>query len=145
MNVLGIDPGKATGYALISIGEDHKVTPRDVGVTRDMQLVELQDIIRQADIVVYEDFLIRPDKALKGDFNWKSTEAEKVIGSLLTFCKLMGNKQVVKQQPAQRIPGIGFAGLQYKRGAKGRHWEDALAHAMFYAVRHLNALPVDKR
>jgi len=143
MRLLGIDPGKATGWAAIEIGEDHKITPADWGVTRDMTLIELKDQIERADLVVYEGYWIRPDMAEKGDFNWQNVPAEKVIGSLTTLCKLMETELIAKpQQPSQRVVGYAFAGMVYKKGAKGKHKEDALAHVVYYAVKKLRALPI---
>lgn len=143
MRILGIDPGGSTGWATIFIKEDRSIEPGTFGVTRDKTLIEIKDEIAAADLVVYEGFWLRPDKAQKGDFNWQSMPAEQAIGALLTLCKL-NQIPVVKQQPAQRVPGYSFAGLTYRKGAKGKHSQDALAHAVFYAVKHLQASPVHK-
>lgn len=140
--ILGIDPGKTTGWAAIKIHDDKKIEPCGCGNTKDMTLIEIVDEIRQADEIVYEGFWLRPDKAHKGAFDWQNFSAEKVIGALLTLIKLHQKKEPVKQQPSQRIPGYAFAGLTYKKGVKGRHWEDALAHAAYFAVKHLGATPV---
>ena len=141
MKVLWIDPGKSTGWATINIDEDHNISAGLFGVTKDMTLVEIVDEIRTADVVGYETFLLRPDLAQRGRFNWNDFPPVKVIGSFETLCKLHG-KTPVKQNAAQRIPGYAFVGMDYKAGAKGKHWQDALAHAVFYAVRHLGAIPV---
>ena len=140
--ILGIDPGKATGWAQIHVNEDHTVELGLFGVTRDMTLVEIVKRIEEADVIVYEGYWIRPDKAKSGAFNWQSVPAEKTIGALLTHCKLLGKTRIEKQQPVQRVPGYGFSGQKYVAGAKGKHWQDALAHAMYYAVAKLQALPV---
>lgn len=140
MRILGIDPGKSTGYGSISVVE-RKISLGEFGVTKDMTLVEIAPHIEAADIVVYEGFWIRPDLAQKGNFNWQSLPAEQVIGALLTLCKLY-RKEAVKQQPSQRVPGYSFAGMTYKKGKKGTHWQDAMAHAVFYAVQKLHASPV---
>lgn len=143
IEVLGVDPGKTTGWATIYVESTGTIRLGEFGVTMDMTLVDIKDRIQSADIIVVEGFWARPDKAMKGQFNWQNFPAEEVIGSLLTLCKLF-EKKSVKQQPSQRVPGYGFAGLEYKKGKKGTHWQDALAHAVFYAVRHLKANPVPR-
>lgn len=141
MKILSIDPGKSTGWAVIEV-ENSVIKLGMFGVTKDMTLVDIQDHIKDADIVVFEGFWIRPDKAMAGKFNWQDMPAEKVIGSLMTLCKLHQKTQVIKQQPSVRVPGYAFANLVYKKGAKGKHWQDALAHGVYYAVTKLQAYPV---
>lgn len=140
MKILGIDPGKATGWANISV-ENKQISLGKFGVTKDQTLVDIAAEVEAADLVVYEGFWIRPDMAQRGNFNWQSLPAEQAIGALLTLCKLY-QKEAVKQQPSQRVPGYSFAGMVYKKGKKGTHWQDALAHAVFYAVKNLQASPV---
>ncbi len=141
MKILGIDPGGSTGWANIEV--NNKIISLGIfGVTKDMTLVTIGDQIRDTDIVVYEGFWLRPDKARRGDFDWQSNSAEQVIGSLMTLCNLFQKQQVVKQQPSQRVPGYAFAGMKYVKGKKGQHSQDALAHAVYYAVKVLRALPV---
>lgn len=142
MKILGIDPGKTTGWAELNVGEDKKIAPGFFGMTKDMTLKEIRSNIQNADVIVYEGFWIRPDKAMKGKFNWQEPPALIVIGALLALCAELGKTRVEKQTPAQRVPGYGFAGLLYKKGAAGVHDRDALAHAAYYAVKELQAVPV---
>lgn len=138
--ILGIDPGKTTGWGVVILNDETKrILPGRFGQTKDMTLIEIVDEIRQADEIVYEGFWLRPDKAHKGHFDWQGMSAEKVIGALLTLVKLHQKKEPVKQQPSQRIPGYAYIGLTYKKGVKGKHQEDALAHAAYFAVRKLGA------
>ena len=140
MRILGLDPGKSTGWATITV-EDKKITLGLFGITKDQTLVEIEDELKKADVVVYEGYWIRPDKAHSGAFDWDEAPALQVIGSLLTLCRLHGKKNV-KQQPSQRVPGYAFAGLKYEKKKQGQHAQDALAHAVYYAVKQLQALPV---
>jgi hypothetical protein len=141
VRILAIDPGKTTGWATITV-EDNKIYLGVFGNSTDMELIELKDLIESSDVIVYEGFWVRPDMAKAGHFNWDEMPALKVIGSLMTLCKLYQKTQVVKQQPSQRVPGYAFAGMAYQKGKKGKHWQDALAHACFYAVQRLHASPV---
>ena len=138
MKILALDPGKTTGWAIIYVN-DKIVTLGSFGETKDMTLVEIKEHIESSDVVVYEGFWIRPDKAKHGSFDWNQMPAPQVIGSLKTLCNLF-EKKLVEQQPSQRIPGYGYLGLSSRK----RHYEDALAHAMFYAVTKLQALPLRK-
>jgi hypothetical protein len=141
MRILGIDPGGTTGWAELNV-IDNKLVPGFFGMTKDKTLKEIRPNIQNADVIVYEGFWIRPDKAMGGKFNWQEPPALIVIGALLALCAELGKTQVVKQTPAQRVPGYGFAGLSYKKGASGVHDRDALAHAAYYAVKELHARPV---
>ena len=141
MTILGIDPGKTTGWATIRI-EDGRIRPGLVGTTTDMTLVEIQEHIQEADVVVYEGWRTRPDMAKAGKFNWQTVPAEQVVGSLKTLCKLFGKKALVEQQATQKVPGYGFAGMVYVPKKQGQHWQDALAHAVFYAVRKEGCSPI---
>lgn len=139
--IIGIDPGKTTGWAIIEVA-DKTIQLIEFGMTKDLTLVEILDKILSADVIVYEGFWLRPDKARMGHFDWYENITEQVIGSLRTICKLNQKEHLIKQQPSQKLPGYAFAGLVYKKGAKGKHWQDALAHACFYAVNQLKANPV---
>ena len=145
VKILGVDPGKTTGWATITVNDEtKKIGPGLFGNCTDTSLVEINEHVAWADVVVYEGFWVRPDLAKAGGFDWGKMTAEEAIGSLRTLCKLNQNTPMVEQQPAQRVPGYSFAGMVYKKGAKGKHWQDAFAHAVFYAVTKLQAHPVRK-
>jgi len=139
--ILALDPGKTTGWAQIQVN-DGIIQLGEFGTTKDTTLVEIAERIQLADVVVYEGFWLRPDKARVGHFDWYENTAEQVIGSLQTLCKLYQKERLIKQQPSQKVPGYSFAGMIYKKGKSGTHWQDALAHACFYAVNRLKAQPV---
>lgn len=141
MKILGIDPGGTTGYSLIEL-KDKTIIPHEFGHIKDKLLLELVPYLVQADIIVYENFLLRPDKARSGAFDWKSNVTEQVIGSLKTLAALHGKTKIVVQEPAQKPVGYGFANLKYVPGKKGTHWQDAHCHAVYYAVTQLGANPV---
>jgi hypothetical protein len=143
VKVIGVDPGKTTGWACIEI-IDNQIKLGLFGQTKDQTLVDIKDHIAWADVIVFEGFWLRPDKARLGHFDWQQNVAEQAIGSLMTLCKLLQKQAVVKQMPSQKRPGYGFSGQEYKKGKTGTHWQDALAHACFYAVSVLKAQPVSK-
>lgn len=140
MKILGLDPGKTTGYALIIV-TNKIITPGDFGAEKDGKVEVIGELIKQADIVVCEDFKLRPDKARRGVFDYSTMIAPQVIGKIELLCD-MTKTTLAKQQPAVKPVAFGFAGLKYTPGKKGTHWQDAFAHAVYYAVTKLNALPV---
>jgi hypothetical protein len=142
VNLIGIDPGKTTGWSCISI-EDKTISPGLFGETKDMTLVEIQPILNEVDIVVYEDWLTRPKHLQRGAFDWDPMYTPRVIGSLKTLCELLGKKPMIVQQPSIKPVGYGFANMKYVAGKKGTHWQDALAHVVYYAVKSGLAIPVN--
>lgn len=141
MKILGIDPGGTTGYSLIEV-RDKEIVPLAFGECKDKLLLKLVPHLQAADVIVYENFLLRPGMARSGAFDWKSNITEQVIGSLKTLAALHGKEVAKPQEPAQKPVGYGFANLKYVPGKKGTHWQDAHAHAVFYAVKKVGANPV---
>jgi hypothetical protein len=146
-SILGLDPGKKSGYALITV-ENKVIKPGPFGEEDNSQVTEIGELILLADIVVCEDFKLRPDKARRGAFDYSTMVAPQVIGKIELLCE-MSNTILAKQQPSVKPVAYGFAGLKYVPGKKGTHWQDAYCHAVYYAVTKLNAFPVghgvDKR
>lgn len=133
IKILGIDPGKTTGLAMLHI-EDKKAKLDLAETSSDLTAVEYYDLLKKADFIIVEDFKVRPQKAQKGSFDWSQMETPKLIGSIQTLAALIG-KKVVLQQPTIKPMGYGFARMIYKKGKPGTHIQDAAAHAMYYAVR----------
>lgn len=143
MIILGLDPGKNTGYAVIDL-QERKIKPTgEIGVEKNGQVDEIiLPLIQKADLVVMEDFLVRPDKARKGNFDYSNMIAPQVIGKIELACKLTST-EFVKQPSSVKPPAYGYSNQKYVSGKKGMHWQDAFAHAVYYAVKKLNALPLD--
>ena len=141
MKLLGIDPGRVTGYFMISM-IDRDISPTlQFGECRDLTMIELVPLIQEAEEVVCESFEVRPKKAKEGAFDWDPMETPQVIGSLKSLCSLYG-KPIHMQSPSIKPVGYGFANAKYQKGKKGMHIQDALAHVVYYAVRRLNAKPL---
>lgn len=138
-HILAIDPGGTTGWAFVKL-QDRKCTLLHFGKTKDPMLKELHPFLEKADVFVVEDFHIRPDKARNGAFDWDRMETPKVIGAAEMLADLK-DVPLVLQPPSIKPVGYGFAGMKYRKGARGKHTEDAIAHAAYYAVRRLGALP----
>ena len=139
--LLGIDPGKTTGWAIAELNLDTKVIkPTDFGDSTDPTGLELFDKMKEADYIIVESFLVDPRFARSGAFDYDSMIAPQVIGSLKTLAAQL-KKEIVMQPASVKPVGYGFLGKKYKKGKKGMHRWDALAHVYYYAVKHLQALP----
>lgn len=139
--VLGLDPGKTTGVALILIENDVIKPPLYFGETKDTTLLDIGELFLAADIIVIEDFKTRPKKARQGAFDWDNMIAPQVIGAAKVLAATH-KKPWVLQQPALKPVAYGLANQKYVAGKKGQHRQDALAHAVYYSVKALNAFPV---
>jgi len=139
--ILGIDPGRSTGWARISVSPEKRMVVHDFGVVKDPQLLELSDHIKDSDLVVVESFLVRPREARKGAFDYDPMETPQVIGALKLQCRLY-DTPIVEQSPSVKPVGYGFVRQKYVRGKKGTHAMDALAHAAYYAVKKLQSKPL---
>lgn len=146
MLALGIDPGKTTGYAMVELdSESRRIIPtRYFGNTKDMTLVDIRELIEEADYICYEGWRTFGDKAKQGKFDFQTMPAEQVIGSMRTLLRLRSSPpiQVHENLSGLKPVGYGFANMKYVKGKKGMHWQDALAHVVHFAVTKLGFLPV---
>ncbi len=140
MLILGLDPGKSTGYALIEV-VDRNIALKDFGVEKNEQVSKISDLISQSDLVICEDFKLRPEMARAGSLDYDNMVASRVIGKIELLCDLSKTK-MVKQQPSLKPVAYGFAGMRYVKGKKNMHWQDAFAHAVYYSVKNQLASPV---
>ena len=141
MKILGIDPGRTTGWAMLTFNDKGINTTLNFGETKDLNLLEIQNRIEEADQVVYESFLLRPKQARKGSFDWDPMETPQVIGSLKLLCRQLG-KPIAEQNPSIKPVGYGFANMKYVPGKKGMHAQDAICHAFYYAVKNVGLKPI---
>ena len=146
MKVLGLDPGVTTGWALVEV-IDNKIDFKSWGETKDMEMIEIADIVEESDYVVYEEWVTDPRHARRGAFNQNKMPAARVIGSIRTLYRLTKkpSDRIVKQYNHQKPVAYGLAGMKYQKGKQRMHKQDALAHAVFFSVRTLKALPVSNR
>jgi hypothetical protein len=139
MKVLGLDPGGTTGWASVEAQKKRLAVLR-MGTSRDATLADLDELFKEADVIVVEDFKVRPKMAVQGKFNWNSMDTTRIIGAAQTLARIH-KKKFVLQQPAVKPMGYGYAGLKYVPGKKGTHAQDAIAHACFFLVTKHYASP----
>lgn len=140
MKILGVDPGKSTGLALIQVNEK-KMELLALRTSTDSLCLDWLDLLKAADLLAVESFELRPQKARSGSFDWSDMLTPQVIGSVKTLAK-MHEKEVVMQSPSVKPMGYAWSGQKYVPKKAGVHQQDALAHASYYAVKHLKAVPV---
>lgn len=138
--LLGIDPGKTTGWAQATLGDDREIKPINFGDSTDPTGLELLEMIKESDHIIVESFLIDPRYARSGAFDYDDMIAPQVIGAIKTLAAQVG-KGIVMQPSSVKPVGYGFLGKKYKKGKKGMHRWDALAHIYYFAVKNLRALP----
>jgi hypothetical protein len=143
MKILGLDPGKTTGVALLELNEK-ALSLVYVNETKDETLLEIVDYIKQADYVICEEFLVRPNKAHGGAFDWSDMVAPRVIGAATSLAKQYG-AQFVLQSPSIKPVGYGWSAMQYVKGKQKMHMQDAVCHAVYFSVKKLHALPLSKK
>lgn len=140
MRILSLDPGHTTGFCVLTIDKKIPKLSR-VGECKDPTLEELEDEFKNCDVIVCEDFLVDPRKSQAGAFDRSRMQTIQVIGSVQTLARI-NQKRVVLQLNNVKPVGYGFANLVYRRGAKGVHIQDAIAHVMYYSVRNGLCLPL---
>lgn len=126
MKILGLDPGKTTGWALLE-----NSTPLKIGEWKESEfeeeLIKLTDE-EDIDVLVIEDFVFRPGFK---EGKWKTTEVPKLIGCARVVARIK-NIEFVEQAPAIKPIGYGMAKLKYVKGKRGMHKFDAVAHATYW-------------
>lgn len=131
MRIIGVDPGKTTGWVEFEDDKLLLVGEQDL----DDFIINLD--ISLADVFIVENYRVRPASMNKGwAHEWSSPEALQVIGAI----KLRVYQQQAKlvlQEPSIKPVGYGFAGMPYDPKKKGKsiHHKDALAHVAYYLVK----------
>jgi len=140
MKILGLDPGGTTGIAVVEI--TNKVPNVILAKTsRDPLLKDIRHLFMECDVVVYEGWWTRKNDAESGAFNQSTMIAPQVIGVIETLIDLF-EKKGVKQQAAIKPMGYSYSGLKYVKGKPGMHSQDAIAHAMYFAVNSRLSRPI---
>lgn len=135
--IIAVDPGKTTGVA--SFTEDGDVISFGEIKWDEFHswLHELQDVT----MWVVEDYKIRP-AGVQGGYGheWNDGKALQIIGAIKYHAWAM-NAEVVLQQPSIKPVAYRVLGMEYKKGKKGMHIYDALAHGKYWF--HTNKRYVD--
>lgn len=141
VSLLGLDPGKNTGWAFVEFNSQGEKSRLEFGITLDQSLLEIEQHFQEADAIVIETFEVRPKHARAGTFDWDPMVTPQVIGAAKLLSRQLG-KPIFEQNPSIKPVGYGFAGLKYVPGKKGMHAQDAIAHAFYHAVRNAGLKPV---
>ena len=138
MLIFGFDPGKSTGYCQVKI-EGKKFIPIDVRVLQPDGVLNwcYEELLNEDPydcdvVIVCEDYIINP-KVYHYSHQGDSGLALRLIGMLQLTAHTLG-WQFRLQMPTCKPAGYGFLGSRYERDKKGRHIQDATAHAMYYCM-----------
>ncbi len=119
-NILALDPGKTTGWALFS---NKGVLVNSGEIPDDFVMNWIEAI--EPTIIVIEDFKINPAKRQGGS----DVPAAQVIGAVKAYCKWQRAKLVLQSNTIKPI-AYKWAGLRTKS-----HAHDAVAHGWYYCQR----------
>jgi len=141
LRLVAIDPGKATGLAIVdfeppaedgSIQMNYRVT--ELAWPREAQL--LTDHMLMADVIVCEDWRLRPGKAKQvcGEVLW----GDRCAGFVEGFC-VWQRKNLMWQQPAEMASFREYIKeVLNEKGSpwpKSEHAQDALIHAFVWLTK----------
>lgn len=129
------DPGKSTGWCRFEENRLHSF-----GTTQLDDLGIMLQGIQAAQVFVIESYFVRPKNAGGFDHNWSSPVALEAIGAIKARGSQIGST-IVMQQPSLKVPGYGFAKMEYKKGKKNVHYQDALAHGCYWLVKNGHIKP----
>lgn len=144
--ILSIDPGKLSGFVLLSIRNFPEQEPKVLKAEEYTQIETCNEVIKviedhYGDLeIVMEDFIITTETAKKKTDRWYSLE---IIGAIRYFAE--ANKiPFTLQSPAaaksfvtnERIRNLGL----WVAGGQGHH-HDAMRHAILYIVQRTQSLP----
>jgi len=139
--LLGIDPGETTGWASVTLSETGVLKVVEFGECRDLTTHELSDHISNHDLMIVESFLVDPAMSRTGAFDHSDMKTIQVIGALKLQSRLHGTP-IVEQSRTVKPVGYGFLRMKYVKGKKGMHSTDAMAHAVYWAVKNAGAKPL---
>lgn len=134
LNLIALDPGETTGYALFEQGilvEQEQLPTHTIFSGIDILRHKFET--EKPDIVIYEDFRIYDWKA--ASLSWNTLHTPRLIGGIQTLCHLNNIPMFTQmaQQPKmfctdQKLEQWGY----YKKGQ--RHARDAVRHGCYYLL-----------
>jgi hypothetical protein len=145
MKLLSVDPGKHTGWAVWTYGESKRPKLDTADVTETVEefydILANSKVMRLADMIVYEDYIIRP--AAKNKFwghEWNRPPALLIIGAVEYFAR--ANEIKLATQQAAILPiGCGYIGYNYQKGIHVPNQISAIAHGAYWLVKNKLATP----
>jgi len=139
--ILSLDPGKTLGYVLAQQVEDGAEILRIGTISGYEEGLRFVRALPRIDVIVVEDYVVRPVRMSgRNPNNWSREETLKQLARIEEIAATKESK-IVHQQPSCKPAGYGWAGLKYVPGKAGTHWQDALAHLMYYMVTKLKLAP----
>ena len=127
MIVLGIDPGLNTGYCFLDNG-----VAVDFGVVKGREdIYKFIGTLPKVDIIVCEDYIVRPVKAGGFDHTWNKGFTLRIIGAFDLYSFAKGIPFVLQQPSIKGAANRMVFGTPYKKQSN-RHWHDAHLHCAYW-------------
>lgn len=137
--ILGIDPGKSTGWVVFENGVI-KAQGIDRSVDAFIDTLDTIDITYGVpDLVVMEKFVLFKHKALQQ--SGSELEASQIIGMVKRQAKKWGAKLVIQHSNILPVAQI-WSKLPMPSNHRNSHWISAYNHVVYYLVKNQMILPV---
>lgn len=136
--LMAVDPGGTTGWVLYDIPSQK---PLEMGETKEDKLNEwLAGYQSDVDVWVVEDYFIRPAHMQKGfAHQWDKGTTHRILGKI-EYAAFLHGAEFHLQQPSVKVMGYKRLGMEYKKGKKGMHIQDALAHGKLFLEKEYGVL-----
>lgn len=141
MKIISLDPGKSTGVTYWEYSDN----THDLRLLKSEVILNYLDfdwsILKDYDLVIYEDFLLYPGKAKSMIFN-RFIPAQ-VIG-VIKYYSYKYKKPVVVQRAVDVKKAISNEALKFfKCYTKITHTRDSARHAIYYFVKNYQELSIN--
>lgn len=127
---LGIDPGESNGISLYD--KDYNLV--GMFTIKEEQIIEFLEPFKSLKLIVCEDFVLYPTKAMKQVYSDMPTS--RVIGRIESFCR-GNNVLLIKQLATIKTTGYKWIGKKPLPKSNPRNHEmDAHVHFMYWAIKN---------
>lgn len=136
--LMAVDPGGTTGWAIYDIPSQ---SPIVFGEVKGGDFYEwLRDYTPDISTWVVEDYFVRPQGKAGGfQHHWDKGETFRKIGAI-EYAAFLQGAEFYLQQPSLKPIAYKHINMEYKKGKKGMHIYDALAHGKLWLVKNFGAV-----
>lgn len=139
MIILGIDPGKTTGFVRISYSKHGHIKVLEKGHVVGFRAIDkLKELIVKSDVIIIENFTLWPNSAVGVSNNDPTLITVQIIGAIKYIFRSheYANKKVYWQDSSLQNSNVKRAvkELGYHFPGK-RHCNSAMAHIISYLFR----------
>jgi hypothetical protein len=135
MNLLAVDPGGSTGWARF---EENRVHSFGTIVTTKEDKKPFFNWVSYVspDILIVENYIIRPEKSGGFDHSFSTGWTLRAIGALMYRAHELNIPIVLQNANIKQAASPMAFGVAYKKRANIHHW-DAVLHGTYYMMKEL--------